>query len=76
MGGDTMFFASAQAFYYSLQATRCARMRLVLVLDGHLPGGSALDARDRTAVELPNSTIFITGHGDIPMSVLAKGRCD
>jgi hypothetical protein len=40
----------------NLQATRCARTRLVL--DVGLPGGSALDSHDQTAGELPNSIIF------------------
>jgi|SRR6516162_4894717 len=44
---------------FNLQATRCARMRLVL--DVRLPGGSALDPRDQTAGEFANPIILITG---------------
>jgi FixJ family two-component response regulator len=43
-----------------------------LVLDVRLPGQSGLDLQDelsRSAIGLP--IIFITGHGDIPMSVRA-----
>ena len=49
-----------------------------LVLDVRLPGQSGLDFQRQLAsknTQLP--IIFITGHGDIPMSVQAmKGRCD
>jgi FixJ family two-component response regulator len=43
-----------------------------LVLDVRLPGLSGLDLQSRMAeiaIEIP--TIFMTGHGDIPMSVQA-----
>jgi FixJ family two-component response regulator len=40
-----------------------------LVLDVRLPGQSGLDLQRELAQELP--IIFITGHGDIPMSVQA-----
>ena len=53
-----MFVASAQGGV-NLQATRCARLRLVL--DVRLPGGSALDPRDQTAGEFANPIILITG---------------
>src|SRR5579862_1443343 len=43
-----------------------------LVLDVRLPGVSGLDfQRDLAARNLPIPIIFITGHGDIPMSVEA-----
>src|SRR6516162_9861920 len=43
-----------------------------LVLDIRLPGGSGLDFQDALAkagIQIP--IVFLTGHGDIPMSVKA-----
>lgn len=61
-------FASAQQFLASPRANvpRC------LVLDVRLPGLSGLDLQKQMAednIEIP--IVFITGHGDIPMSVRA-----
>src|SRR5215469_3447417 len=43
-----------------------------VVLDVRLPGGSGLDVqRKLSAVNIHLPIIFITGHGDIPMSVQA-----
>ncbi len=61
-------FSSAQEFLTSppLEALRC------LVLDVQLPGISGLDLQQELAsgdAQIP--VIFITGHGDIPMSVRA-----
>ena len=61
-------FASAQEFLRNkrLDLPSC------LVLDVRLPGLSGLDLQKRTTeagMEIP--IIFITGHGDIPMSVRA-----
>jgi FixJ family two-component response regulator len=61
-------FASAQEFLRSklMDAPGC------LVLDVRLPGLSGLDLQKRMAdagIEIP--IIFITGHGDIPMTVQA-----
>ena len=61
-------FASAQEF---LQSKR-PDVPCCLVLDVRLPGLSGLDLQKRTTeagMEIP--IIFITGHGDIPMSVRA-----
>jgi FixJ family two-component response regulator len=61
-------FASAQEF---LRAKR-PDVPSCLVLDVRLPGLSGLDLQRRTTeagLEIP--IIFITGHGDIPMSVRA-----
>jgi len=61
-------FASAQEFLRSKRPD----VPSCLVLDGRLPGPSGLDLQRRAAeagVEIP--IIFITGHGDIPMSVRA-----
>ena len=61
-------FASAQEF---LRGKR-PDVPACLVLDVRLPGGSGLDLQKNMAeagVEMP--IIFITGHGDIPMSVQA-----
>ena len=61
-------FASAQDF---LGSTR-PDVPGCLVLDVRLPGLSGLDLQKRMAeVELEIPIVFITGHGDIPMSVRA-----
>jgi DNA-binding NtrC family response regulator len=67
-GFTVQTFSSAQEFLASQrpQAPSC------LVLDVQLPGLSGLDLQQELAkggVEIP--IIFITGHGDIPMSVRA-----
>lgn len=61
-------FASPQEFL----ASKCADRPGCLVLDVRLPGMSGLDfqrALAEAGVRLP--IIFITGHGDVPMSVQA-----
>jgi FixJ family two-component response regulator len=61
-------FASAQEFLARPQAD----VSSCLVLDVRLPGLSGLDLQSRMAEinrEIP--IVFITGHGDIPMSVRA-----
>jgi FixJ family two-component response regulator len=61
-------FASAQEFLRSkrLEVPGC------LVLDVRLPGLSGLDLQKRMAeVDLDIPIVFITGHGDIPMTVRA-----
>jgi FixJ family two-component response regulator len=61
-------FASAQEFLRSKRPD----LPGCLVLDVRLPGLSGLDLQKRTSdagIEIP--IIFITGHGDIPMSVRA-----
>jgi FixJ family two-component response regulator len=68
LGQDTQLFASISDFLKSdpPDGPTC------LVLDVRLPGQSGLDLQRELAVanrELP--IIFITGHGDIPMSVQA-----
>jgi FixJ family two-component response regulator len=61
-------FASAQEFldYPRVHIPNC------LVLDVSLPGLTGLDLQRRIAVERPDMPIiFITGHGDVPMTVQA-----
>lgn len=61
-------FAEAQEFLARprVPAPSC------LVLDVYLPGLDGLDLQRRVAVERPDMPIiFITGHGDVPMSVRA-----
>jgi FixJ family two-component response regulator len=61
-------FASAQQF---LDSSR-AGVPSCLVLDVKLPGLSGLDLQKRlTEVNIDIPIVFITGHGDIPMSVRA-----
>ena len=61
-------FASAQAF---LDHPR-AHLPSCLVLDVSLPGLNGLDLQNRVAAARPDMPIiFITGHGDVPMTVRA-----
>src|SRR5580692_8679959 len=61
-------FASAQEFL------ACPRIPVpsCLILDVSLPGLNGLDLQKRVAVERADMPIiFITGHGDVPMTVQA-----
>src|ERR1700721_761762 len=61
-------FASAQEFL----ACPRAPVPSCLVLDVSLPGLNGLDLQKRVAVERTDMPIiFITGYGDVPMSVRA-----
>jgi FixJ family two-component response regulator len=61
-------FASAQEFLTSSRPDVPA----CLVLDVRMPGLSGLDLqRELSKVDIPVPIIFITAHGDIPMSVRA-----
>ncbi|HVH90438.1 MAG TPA: response regulator transcription factor, partial [Candidatus Acidoferrum sp.] len=67
-GFTVQTFSSAQEFLISQRPKGPS----CLVLDVQLPGLSGLDLQQELAkggVEIP--IIFITGHGDIPMSVRA-----
>jgi FixJ family two-component response regulator len=62
-------FASAREFLDRLNFDDCAGCA---VLDVSMPGLNGLDLQlELKAFALPISIIFITGHGDIPMSVRA-----
>lgn len=66
VGLATRLYPTAQAFLDSGDANRAG----CLVLDIRLPGVSGLDFQDRlvaSGVRIP--IVFMTGHGDIPMSV-------
>jgi FixJ family two-component response regulator len=68
VGLEVETFASAQEF---LQAKRPAAPGC-LVLDVRLPGLSGLDLqRELSGADIHIPIIFITGHGDIPMTVRA-----
>ena len=61
-------FSSAQEFlqHYSMDQIAC------LVLDVRLPGVSGLDLqRELTQTSMPIPIIFLTGYGDVPMTVRA-----
>jgi FixJ family two-component response regulator len=61
-------FASAQEFL----ATPRATVPNCLVLDVSLPGLNGLELQERVAAErIEMPIIFITGHGDVPMTVKA-----
>jgi FixJ family two-component response regulator len=68
LGMDTQPFASVSDFLKSGKADGPA----CLVLDVRLPGRSGLEfQRDLAAANRELPIIFITGHGDIPMTVQA-----
>ena len=68
VGLQTLLFASVAEF---LQSKRPSGPTC-LVLDVRLPGRSGLDFQhDLAASKVRLPTVFITGHGDIPMSVKA-----
>jgi FixJ family two-component response regulator len=67
-GWQPATFASAQGFLACTQAL----VPSCLVLDVSLPGLNGLDLQKRVAVERTDMPIiFITGHGDVPMTVQA-----
>lgn len=68
VGHDVQLFESVPRFLAESDAGRAD----CLVLDVRLPGQSGLELQRellRTGVDLP--IVFITGHGDVPMSVTA-----
>jgi FixJ family two-component response regulator len=71
VGLDARVFASVEE-YLSSEPPDCPTC---LVLDVRMPGQSGLDfQRDLVAANAELPIIFITGHGDIPMSVQAMKR--
>jgi FixJ family two-component response regulator len=60
-------FASAQEFLFRPRAT----VPCCLVLDVTLPGLNGLELQQQLAERTDMPIIFITGHGDVPMSVQA-----
>jgi FixJ family two-component response regulator len=71
VGLNTRLFASVEE-YLSSEPPDCPTC---LVLDVRMPGQSGLDfQRDLVAANAELPIVFITGHGDIPMSVQAMKR--
>src|ERR1700739_1921687 len=67
-GLDVMSFASPREFLTSARPDGPG----CLVLDIKMPGENGLDfQRELTTLDIHLPTVFITGHGDIPMSVRA-----
>jgi FixJ family two-component response regulator len=67
-GWQPEIFASAQEFLIHPRVV----IPSCLVLDVSLPGLNGLDLQKRVAAERPDMPIiFITGHGDVPMTVQA-----
>src|SRR6476469_8629389 len=60
-------FASAQEFLSRPRPT----VSCCLVLDVTLPGLSGLELQERLAERTDMPIVFITGHGDVPMTVQA-----
>jgi FixJ family two-component response regulator len=71
VGLGTRLFASVSEFLRSERPNGPT----CLVLDVRLPGLSGLDfQRELAATDVQTPIVFITGHGDIPMSVQAMKR--
>jgi len=68
-GAET--FASAQEFLSRPRAT----VPCCLVLDVTLPGLNGLELQQQLAERTEMPIIFITGHGDVPMTVQAMKAC-
>lgn len=69
VGLNVVTFSSAREF---LKYKKPSKVPSCLVLDVRLPGLSGLDLqRELTQASIEIPIIFITGHGDIPMSVRA-----
>jgi FixJ family two-component response regulator len=66
-GWQSETFASAQEFLFRSRPT----VPCCLVLDVTLPGLSGLELQERLAERTDMPIIFITGHGDVPMTVRA-----
>jgi FixJ family two-component response regulator len=66
-GGSPKPYASAQEFLSRARAT----VPCCLVLDVTLPGLNGLELQQQLAERKDMPIIFITGHGDVPMSVQA-----
>jgi FixJ family two-component response regulator len=72
LGLDAQLFASISDFLSQVRSAGCAPDGpTCLVLDVRLPGQSGLDFQRELAAANRLPIIFITGHGDIPMSVQA-----
>lgn len=73
LGVNAQLFASIPDFLKSVRSAGCPPDGpTCLVLDVRLPGQSGLDfQRELAAANKELQIIFITGHGDIPMSVQA-----
>lgn len=71
-GWQAETFASAQAFLALLQLGVHAPVPSCLVLDVNLPDLNGLDLQERVAADRTHMPIiFITGYGDVPMTVRA-----
>lgn len=69
-GFNVQTFASAEAFLNAHDRTHPS----CVVLDIRMPGMSGLDLQERLASDPALPIVFITGHGDVPMSVRAMKR--
>jgi len=67
VGWRSETFASAQAFLLCPRAT----VPCCLVLDVRIPGLTGLDLQQQLAARTDMPIIFITGYGDVPMTVKA-----
>jgi FixJ family two-component response regulator len=71
-GWQAETFASAQAFLARLRLTVHTPVPSCLVLDVNLPDLNGLDLQERVAADRTDvPIIFITGYGDVPMTVRA-----
>ena len=72
VGYQVQLFGATQAFIEAKRAVGDSGGNSCLVLDIRLPGASGLDLQSHlNQAQIPIPVIFMTGHGDIPMSVRA-----
>jgi FixJ family two-component response regulator len=68
-------YASAIEFLHSLQTQDIPQLSGCIVMDIRMPGMSGMECQQKlAALHCTLPTIFITGHGDVPMAVEAMKR--
>lgn len=72
-------YPSANSFFEAWESGRLHVSVACLILDVRMPGMSGLELQDRlVSAKLNLPTVFVTGHGDVPLAVstMKKGAVD